>query len=80
MKNLSICMGSSCFSRGNSENVDRIGEYITAHGLGSEVFVSGCLCGNRCKNGPIIMIDGAVIPGVTPEKLSGVLDDKLGES
>jgi hypothetical protein len=30
---LAICMGSSCFSRGNKKNIVLIREYIDLHGL-----------------------------------------------
>lgn len=62
MVDVSICMGSSCFSRGNRENLKAILDYVKVNGLESEcvVSLSGVLCMGCCSEGPNITIDGNV--------------------
>lgn len=57
-----ICIGSSCFSRGNAKNVEVAEQYLKDHGLEDEVDVdlSGGLCEGMCAEGPNVIIDGKV--------------------
>ena len=52
-----ICMGSSCFSRGNRRNLDVIRTFINDNGLNGRVEVVGSLCVGECGNGPNIAIN-----------------------
>ncbi len=54
-----VCMGSSCFSRGNGDLVELIENYINANGLQKdvEVEISGTLCEDHCSEGPNVMIN-----------------------
>lgn len=78
MRIITVCMGSSCFSRGNSINADLIQQFIDKNDLSDSVQVRGCLCESQCKNGPNIRIDGKIFTGVTPEGLSDLLTHELG--
>lgn len=57
-----ICIGSSCFSRGNTKNVETAEKYLEENGYRDEVDVdlSGSLCQGRCADGPIVVIDDHV--------------------
>ena len=55
---ISICMGSSCFARGNSLNLAAIEEHIAQEGLQAEIELSGCRCENHCAQGPNVRVDG----------------------
>ncbi len=57
-----ICIGSSCFSRGNAKNAELAEEFLKKHNLRDEVDVelSGGLCLNMCAEGPNVVIDGRV--------------------
>ena len=57
-----ICIGSSCFSRGNTKNVETAEKYLEENGYKDEVDVdfSGSLCQGRCADGPIVVIDDRV--------------------
>ena len=68
-----VCLGSSCFARGNSDNLALINEHIKSHGLKASVRVTGSLCRDECKQGPNVMIDGSIHHGVTPAALRELL-------
>ncbi|MDY5955401.1 MAG: (2Fe-2S) ferredoxin domain-containing protein [Kiritimatiellia bacterium] len=71
-----ICLGSSCFARGNGRNVEIIEQFLKAHGLKDEVDLnmSGCLCTGRCQDGPIVEIDGTVYDHVSGGAINGLLE------
>ena len=77
MKTITVCMGSSCFSRGNATNAEVIQRFLTERNLTNKVTVKGCLCENDCKNGPNIRIDGKLFTDVSPEGLEDLLLHEL---
>jgi biotin synthase len=53
-----ICMGSSCFSRGNNRMVAAVKALMDGQGVGERIVLEGHLCEGLCKHGPNVMIDG----------------------
>lgn len=74
-----ICMGSSCFSRGNNRNIEVVQQYLTSNGLTGTVDIRGHLCEGLCKNGPNIVIDGKLYQEVDPVAVVGLLNFNLGK-
>lgn len=70
---ITVCMGSSCFARGNDRNLELIENYIKNNGLNAEVELSGARCEGRCATGPNIIIDGVEYHEVDEEKLNELL-------
>ena len=56
-KEITICLGSSCFSRGNNKNLEIIQEYIKSKGLEADINFKGQLCSEQCQEGPVLTID-----------------------
>jgi len=71
-------MGSSCFSRGNSQNAELVRQFIKEHNLENEVKIQGCLCRGLCKHGPSIEINGKIYNQVSSETLEQILMEGLG--
>jgi NADH:ubiquinone oxidoreductase subunit E len=77
-----VCLGSSCFARGNSENLAIINKHIQSRGLNASVRLTGRLCQDQCKQGPNVMIGGELYHGITAAKLRELLEllgSPLGE-
>lgn len=74
---ITICMGSSCFSRGNNINAESIERFLREHNLDSRVEVRGCLCSGRCKDGPNIRINDELLQGIEPGMIFDLLEHKL---
>ena len=74
---LAICMGSSCFSRGNKRNIRLVQEYIDTHRLSGKVVLKGHLCEGLCKDGPNLTLDGQVFNSIDPDCLQSFLDEHL---
>ena len=68
-----VCLGSSCFARGNSKNLAILEEFVQKHPLRAVVRLSGKLCQEECKQGPNVMVDGAMHHEVTGAKLRQIL-------
>ena len=70
---ITICIGSSCFSRGNERNVEVVQKFLEENNLKDEIDVEleGSLCKGRCADGPIILVDDKVYTKVD----SGVMLD-----
>ncbi|MGL4594251.1 MAG: NAD(P)H-dependent oxidoreductase subunit E [Thermoguttaceae bacterium] len=71
-----ICMGSSCFTRGNEENLRVIEEFIALNDCEDQVQLSGKCCLGRCSDGPNIVIDGQCFNRVNKEMLIDLLNER----
>lgn len=69
-----LCMGSSCFPRGNNHTAEWLMGHVQAHQLGEAIQVTGTLCQNRCKQGPNIMVDGACHCGMDIDELAELME------
>lgn len=66
---IEICMGSSCYSRGSNEILASLEKAIEDKSFKHlNIEIKGCLCRNKCTNGPI-----AIINGKEHQNLSAVL-------
>ena len=68
-----ICLGSSCFARGNGDHLATIKEHLDKYGLAETVHLSGLLCQNQCKSGPNLTINGESLHEVTSDRLVDLL-------
>ena len=74
-KEIVICLGSSCFSRGSKKTVQLIKDYIKNNQLEDKVFFHGNHCSDNCANGPIIKIDNKEYQNVSPDNIVYLLDN-----
>jgi NADH:ubiquinone oxidoreductase subunit E len=72
-----ICMGSSCFSRGNRKNLEVIERFLAEHGLADQVILSGSRCEDQCCSGPNIKVDDRIHGGVDEAALTTLLNRQL---
>ena len=78
MDTITVCMGSSCFGKGNSANAEFISRFIQEHQLQDRISVNGCLCGSACAQGPNIRINDKFISSVTEQTLADIIVQELG--
>ncbi len=74
---ITVCMGSSCFSRGNASNAEAVQTLIERMGITSNTEVRGCLCEGKCKNGPNVRINDTLYSNVTPDSLESLINHEL---
>lgn len=75
--NIQICLGSSCFSRGNRDMVKVIRDYLKKNHLDDKVVFRGARCMGHCSEGPNLVINGRLIQGVTASRAEAILDGEL---
>jgi NADH:ubiquinone oxidoreductase subunit E len=69
-----ICMGSSCFARGNRSHLTFLERFLEERGLRRYVEIRGSRCEDLCADGPTITIDGTRYCGLDEGLLMDVLD------
>ena len=74
---MQICLGSSCFSRGNKDVVMFIREYLRKNHLDDKVVFKGARCMGLCSNGPNMIINGVTLEGVTLSKIEKILEKEF---
>jgi len=74
-----ICLGSSCFSRGNREVVAFIRDYLKKNHLEDKVIFRGDRCMGNCSKGPNLKIDDMMEEGVTITGIEAILDRELAK-
>jgi NADH:ubiquinone oxidoreductase subunit E len=79
-KTITICMGSSCYARGNVYNVEAIQSWLRQHGLDGKIELRGTLCEGLCRQGPVVKIGDTVYKGVAPSSIAEILAHEFPEA
>jgi len=72
-----ICLGSSCFARGNKATLKAINKYLKENNLLDKVFFHGGHCFEQCAEGPVVKIDDAIYTRVTELSVIDILNSKF---
>lgn len=70
---LIICLGSSCFARGNKNTLKVITQYVKTHNLSDKVDFKGGHCFGMCAEGPILQVGNTVYTAVDEFKAIEIL-------
>lgn len=71
--NITVCMGSACFARGNQQNLAFLESYIQEQGLEADINLAGTRCENKCAKGPVVIINNVEYNNVDEKKLEEIL-------
>ncbi|TVR40178.1 MAG: (2Fe-2S) ferredoxin domain-containing protein [Bacteroidia bacterium] len=74
-----ICMGSSCFSRGNKHNLSVIKNYLREKGLDQKIVFKGSHCFGECEHGPVLLIRGEKYTHVLSNQVAEYMDQHFGD-
>lgn len=74
-----VCMGSSCFARGNKKNLEFIENLIENNNLDISIELIGNRCEKKCAQGPIVIINGVIHSNTTRDKLKSIFSELLNE-
>ncbi|MBK3517400.1 (2Fe-2S) ferredoxin domain-containing protein [Carboxylicivirga marina] len=75
-----ICLGSSCHSRGNADNLKIIKDFLKERQIESRIDFRGHLCNEMCKRGPVIEIDDIVFEGITQSNINSILSNHFDKA
>ena len=76
---ITICLGSSCFARGNNTLIKKIQHYLEMNGLTDKVVFRGDHCFNNCSEGPNIFIGPKMFSGINEDNYQEILEEGLKE-
>ncbi len=76
---IKICMGSSCFARGNKENLETIKGFLKEHNIEAEVILTGNLCSEKCNTGPNLYFNNILFQNVDQTQIDIMLNQVLTE-
>lgn len=71
---LILCLGSSCYSRGNQYVLEIVKKYIKDHNLKEKIDFRGQLCTGNCSTGPVLKINDILYKNVDTNSISKILD------
>lgn len=74
-----ICLGSSCFARGNADNLRELKTYLEHSNVAANFRTRGRLCVKKCTSGPTIAINGIEYGHVQPGTAVSLLERALQE-
>ena len=79
MITITLCMGSSCFSRGNAQSLQILENYLSENNLESRINLVGNHCLENCSRGPNIKINDRNYSSLLPEGVIDTLNYHLNE-
>lgn len=72
--NITICLGSSCFSRGNKDVVEAIQEHLEDIGMKEHTNFKGGHCFGNCAEGPVMIVNGRTFKSIDPESAVAAIE------
>lgn len=73
-----ICLGSSCFARGNKKMVQAIQQFLVQNHLEDKVIFHGAHCFGHCGEGPNIKIGDDLIHALDADEIKKLLKNYFG--
>ena len=77
MKEIKVCVGSSCHLKGAPEIVDILKGLLKKHHLEAEIELGASFCCGRCTEGVIVNFDGDTVKNVTPDNIEDIFYKQL---
>jgi NADH:ubiquinone oxidoreductase subunit E len=74
---ITICLGSSCFARGNNIVLQTLQNYIKTNGLEERVKLVGSRCEGQCSKGPNIKFNNELYHDMDAGSAVDLLKDYL---
>lgn len=79
-KQISVCMGSSCFARGNDKNLNFLESYIKENPGILSLDLYGTRCKNECSQGPVLTVGNKTYSKVTLKTLKKIINMLTAEN
>ncbi len=75
-----LCMGSSCYARGNDKILELTNSFLKENNLKDSVDFRGHLCQGNCNHGPNLSIGETRYHEVSPSSIRMILEDAFKTS
>ncbi len=77
MKEVTVCVGSSCHLKGSYQVVKTFEEMIKEHQLEEKLKLRASFCQGKCQGGVAVTFDGEYLVGVTMANCKQVFLDEI---
>lgn len=77
---LVLCLGSSCYSRGNQHVLEIVKQYLNDNDLKNITDFRGQLCTGNCSHGPILKINDVVYNDIDTNNVLKILNKHFFKS
>lgn len=74
---VTLCLGSSCHSRGNWRHVEALRRELAVQSDEVEFELKGSLCLGHCAEGPVVLLDGVSVALSSDEDLVSLIRQRL---
>lgn len=74
-----LCLGSSCFARGNQDLIPIIKKFVIKHQLDDKVEFRGDHCFSNCAEGPNMMIGTRMFSNISAQNIESILEEELND-
>lgn len=74
---INVCMGSSCFARGNIEHLEFIEKFLEDNNIKNQVDLEGSRCEGKCDIGPNIYVNGVLYSKVSKGDIEQILKEHI---
>lgn len=72
-----LCMGSSCFARGNSKILSSLEQFVEEKNQSENIEIIGHLCMNNCASGPVVRINGSEYLSSNANEILEIIESQL---
>lgn len=72
-----LCLGSSCFARGNAQTLGALEAFINNEGCSNRIELVGHLCLGSCSKGPNLRIGDTTYHGLDTEAVLTLVKQAL---
>ena len=69
MRQLAVCVGSSCHLRGAYHVIEELKRLIAEHRMEDQINLKACFCLGECQEGVSVQLDDRTFHGLTREKI-----------
>lgn len=76
---IELCLGSSCYSKGSDKIVEKLEQKIADGEFNAEIKLKGCLCADKCTDGPIVKINDTLYTNVSTSNIVKLVQDNIKE-
>jgi NADH:ubiquinone oxidoreductase subunit E len=74
-----LCLGSSCFARGNQEIILKVKKYIDRKNISDRVEFKGDHCFDQCSKGPNMYVGDKLFQNISINNIADILDKALSD-
>ena len=79
-EDITICLGSSCYTRGNNATITAIQAFLEENNIAEEVNFKGELCSCNCKSGPNLKVGDKTHHNIDVAAAIAIIKDCLTDS